>query len=419
MAARLILCLTFVLHLLVGLRGQNSSCRPTVSDDPLSPRIANYVMDVRLDTETKMVYGTSIIQWTNTSPDTVRDMHMYLYLNAFANAKTSLLGNPGGSFGQDLSGRESIEWGGLTLSDIRQQGSQLDVLTSFVYPDEENFNDSSAVRLELPKRVLPGESTILTMSFQSKLPLIIGRSGYAENDFYHVVHWYPKVGVYEQDLSGDWGWNCHQFLPGMEFYGDFGNYDVTMNVPSDMVVGASGCLAEKSEEGDRCTYRYVAEDVIDFAWCASPDLEVVEDSWGHVDLRLLSAPAHHMLRERLMNAAKSALSYLDTHIGAYPYRTLTILDPPMHGLRSGFMEYPTYITGGAFTGWPKGVRTVESLVIHELTHQYFMQMLANNEKEEPWMDEGFVTYYEDRIMEHAYGSHSLFDLWGYRVSNQA
>ena len=82
------------------------------------------------------------------------------------------------------------------------------------------------------------------------------------------------------------------------------------------------------------------------------------------------------------------------------------------------MEYPTYITLGSFRYFPKGVRTIESLVMHEFTHQYFMGMLASNEKEEAWLDEGFVTYFEDRTMEAKYGEDgSMISILGMRINS--
>ena len=109
---------------------------------------------------------------------------------------------------------------------------------------------------------------------------------------------------------------------------------------------------------------------------------------------------------------------MDKHVGPYPYPSLTVMDPPLHALRSGMMEYPTFITCGSFYRMPKGIRTMESLVAHEFAHQYFMAIVASNEKEEPWLDEGLVTYFEDRIMEEYYGEKtSLLELGGYRVGN--
>jgi len=128
---------------------------------------------------------------------------------------------------------------------------------------------------------------------------------------------------------------------------------------------------------------------------------------------------HRSLAPRLITAVKNSLEYLDKNVGKYPFPTITIIDPPLHGLRSGLMEYPTLITGGSVYGAPKGFRGVESLIVHEFTHQYFMMMLASNEKEEAWLDEGFVTYYEDRIGIHYFGEkHSQLDLFGIHEGNR-
>jgi len=112
------------------------------------------------------------------------------------------------------------------------------------------------------------------------------------------------------------------------------------------------------------------------------------------------------------------LEYLDENIGKYPYPKITVVDPPVHTLNSGFMEYPMMITCATFYGIPKNIRSVESLVIHEFTHMYFMATLASNEKEEAWLDEGFVTYYEDRILDHYYGEkEAFFNIAGFRSGN--
>ena len=204
-----------------------------------------------------------------------------------------------------------------------------------------------------------------------------------------------------------------------EFYGEFGVYEVELNIPEQFVVGASGCLVSETNNGDGTyTKLYRAEDVIDFAWAAYPYFEEIKDQWKHVEITMLSPPEHKALQPRFLKVLKHSLEYLEEHVGTYPYNTITIMDPPLVGLRNGFMEYPTFSTGGSFYGFPKGVRTIESLIVHEFVHQYFMGILANNEKEEPWLDEGFVTYFEDRIMEVYYGEKkSLIDLWGFKIGN--
>ena len=228
------------------------------------------------------------------------------------------------------------------------------------------------------------------------------------------------MGVYEPDVNGVWGWNCHQFFPGTEFYADFGVYDVTITAADQLVMGASGCLMDETDNGDgTVTRRYHVEDVIDFAWTAYPYFQVIEDKWEHVNIRLLTPPEHCSIGERYIEAVKHSLSYLTAHVGPYPYESITIMDPPLHALRTGLMEYPTFITVGTFANVPTGIRYMESLAAHEFAHQYFMGMLASNEKEEAWLDEGFVTYFEDDIMETAYGEQrSVLDIYGYCVGNR-
>ena len=93
-----------------------------------------------------------------------------------------------------------------------------------------------------------------------------------------------------KDVTGEWSWNCHQFHRGTEFFSDFGNYEVTIELPDHLMVEASGCRIEDepTSEGRR-SVTYAVEDVIDFAWVAYPHFERFEDSWNGVEIRLLTA----------------------------------------------------------------------------------------------------------------------------------
>ncbi len=393
---------------------------PCLHEGVLSERVANYVMSVKLDHEDKQVSGSQRITWHNPSPDTVRDLRFYMYLNAFKNNKTSFLrGLNSRLFGQDITKRVEEEWGWIEIQEINQGQQGLGDHMSFVQDLDGNTDDETVLIVALKEPVLPYDSVVVQMRFTAKLPRTVVRSGFSNNDFFHVVHWYPKLGVYEQNREGTWSWNCHQFLPQMEFYGDFGHYDVSLNVSDHLVMGASGCMiSEHRIEPGRVERRFIAADVIDYAWTLYPRFEEYRDTVGHIALHLLIPPEHRMYVTRILSAAKSAFTFLEKHVGKYPYNHLTIIDPPFHALNSGFMEYPQLITGGSIFGLPQGWHGVESLIIHELTHQYFMGILANNEKEEPWLDEGFVSYYENRITDALYGAdRSFVDILGIRVGN--
>jgi len=132
----------------------------------------------------------------------------------------------------------------------------------------------------------------------------------------------------------------------------------------------------------------------------------VVDTWNHVRIRLLIQPEHEQHAARYMGAARATFEYLDAHVGRYPYSTLTIVDPPLKALGAGGMEYPTLITGGSVWGIGEQLRLTESVTAHELGHNYWYGIVANNEFEEAWLDEGVNTYYETRIMDETYGAHT-------------
>jgi hypothetical protein len=142
---------------------------------------------------------------------------------------------------------------------------------------------------------------------------------------------------------------------------------------------------------------------VDFAWTAAKQYQVVEEQWEHVKITLLIQPEHASQADRHIRAAKYALQYLDEHVGPYPWDHLTIVDPPAYAQGAAGMEYTTLITAGTFRMMPSQLRLPEMVTVHEFGHAYFMGILASNEFEEPWLDEGINSYWENRIMDWAYG----------------
>ena len=396
-----------------------AQCNPYFPS-PLSDRIASYDIDLVFNHEKKSADAEQTLTWVNTSPDTITELRMYMYLNAFKNMNTTFMKGAGRYFfGEDMSLRSAEQWGWVRLDSIgRRAGRELTDRVRYIQPNDGNPDDQTVLSIPLDAGVLPGDTLVLDMTYSAKLPRTIVRSGFSKDDYFNWVHWFPQAGVYEQDEEGNWGWNCHQFQRSTEYYSDFGTYRVRIDAAEQFVIGTTGCqIGEEVRKGDRVIRTFYAEDVIDFAWVAYPYFEVVEDQWEHVGIRLLVPPEHCSLAPRFIGAVKHALTYLTEHVGEYPYTIITMVDPPVHALNTGFMEYPTLITMASFYCMPRGIRTLESLVMHEFTHQYFMAMVATNEKEEAWMDEGLTTYFEDRIMEASYPG--LIKGMGYKATNRA
>ncbi len=390
---------------------------------PLSDRIANYDITVRLNPVKKLLTGEETLHWTNTSNDKISELQFHLYLNAFKNTKSTFIKESGGQLrGDQFNMNSRLNWGWIDIVSMKTaDGENLTDKIKFIHPDDNNTDDRTVVSVPLEKPVLPGSTITLKIKFNSKLPKVFARSGFSGN-FYLVGQWFPKIGVYEkagERYAAKGQWNCHQYHANSEFYADFGVYNVNITVPQNYVVGAVGIRENEMQNNDGTkTLTYHAEDVIDFAWTASPRFKVVNAVWKHVKIRVLLQPEHLSQADRHTNSAIAALKYFDKYLGKYPYPNLTIVDPPFNALGAAGMEYPTFITAGCLWGMPEGIKLTENVVIHEFGHNYFMGMLATNEFEEAWMDEGFNSYYESRIMDHSYGEKtSYFNIFGFHFGD--
>ncbi len=370
--------------------------------------ISNYKIKAYLDPDEKIIDGEMAFSWRNPSEDTVSVLQFHMYLNAFKNTQSTFWVESGGQLrGNKTKDTDSKIWGWIDILEMEnEQGEDLSSLIAYIQPDDDNENDQTVIAVPLKNPVPPGKTIKLQIKFQSKLPEIFARTGYSDN-YFLVGQWFPKIGVYETKgmrYAKNDQWNCHQFHGNSEFYANFSNYEVDITVPKRFIVGATGALESKIEnEDETVTLKYKATDVVDFAWTASPNFIVVEDQWKDVNIMVYLQPEHEYLADRHTQSVKAALNYFDENLGKYPYSTITIVDPPIKGAGSAGMEYPSFITAGSFWGMPDEVRLIELVTIHEFGHNYFMGILASNEFEEAWLDEGFNTYFETRIMNAAYG----------------
>lgn len=392
------------------------------SQAPLSPRIANYDMEITLDTEEKKLYGKTILNWKNTSSDTIRALQFHLYYNAFKNTESTFFES--GEIPELLSEglKYSCDWSYSAIISMKvNEGNELKNNIKFIQPDDNNVQDQTVISVVLENYILPEENSRITFTWEAKIPKTMPRTGYNQ-DYYFFAQWYPKVGVYEAEgvrYAEEGKWNCHQYHSMGEYYSDFGVYNVRLHLPDSYIVGASGELIKKEKTDSGTIWTYRAEDVIDFSWTCSPHYVEKKDQWKDIEISFLTYPNHIHFKDRYFKTIKNAMSYLDEHLGKYPYNTLTIVDPPIHGLYTGGMEYPSFISSLSFNFFPTGFKTIETLTTHEFIHQYFMQMLATHEQEEPWMDEGITTYYEGRILDHYEGKNSsTIDWLGITIGNR-
>ncbi|MDA1333770.1 MAG: M1 family metallopeptidase [Bacteroidetes bacterium] len=428
----------YVLLLILGISASPVIAQTTTSDTPLSERRVSYRMDVTLDPDARTVSGSQRLTWRNPDNVPVDELQFHLYLNAFRNNESTFMRESGGQH-RGNSASDDNPWGGIEVRGMRIADDEGDFqpglpsaperdLTdrmTFIQPDDGNPDDLTVMSVALPQPVGPGETIALDITFDSRLPEVVARTGWKVTDtgnpLFMVAQWFPKIAVYEipgqryvpkDALKG--AWNAHQFHENSEFYADFGTYDVTMTVPEDYVVGASGLIESESNSDGQKTVRYLADDVHDFAWTASQDYLVFEQQWQHVAIRALVRPAHKGQGQRHIDAAVTALERYADWVGEYPYTTLTVVDAI--GGANG-MEYPTLITSGTAYALPQSARFLELVTIHEFGHQYFYGLLASNEFEEAWLDEGMNSYIESRIMDDAYPGGSVIDFGPFELGD--
>ncbi len=409
------------------------------SADPLPAHaraVADYDIRVRLDADAKTLAGQERITWRNTGSEPVGELWFHLYLNAFRNSESTFFKESGGQLRGDLMPGEG--WGFVEVTSARLPGGKdLAPAASFEHPDDDNTADRTVWRLPLPEPVPAGGELVLEVEFEAKLPRVFARTGYFR-DYFLVGQWFPKLGVYEPAGArgrASAGWNCHQFHANSEFYADFGRYHVEITLPQRFVVGATGERRERRDNADgTATHVYEQADVIDFAWTASPrflevktrfsaEKDVTAQEYAEaaallgrsleevrlsdVDVTLLLQGEHRAQSERYLRAAKAAIKWFGLWYGRYPYPTLTVVDPAFGAGGSGGMEYPTFITAGTsvlLNRWPLDRMLLpEGVTVHEFGHQYWQSMVASNEFEESWLDEGFNSYSTGRVMERVYG----------------
>ncbi|AFK03936.1 Peptidase M1 membrane alanine aminopeptidase [Emticicia oligotrophica DSM 17448] len=390
---------------------------------PLSGRIANYDISVKLDPIKHTLEGKETLVWKNTSTDIISELQFHLYLNAFKNKNSTFMKESGGQLRGEMMDKKNVgNWGWIDVKSMKiRRGENLTSQIKFIQPDDLNDKDQTVISVKLNKPLHPNERITLDIDFSARLPKVFARTGYA-GDYHLIGQWFPKIGVYETTgmrYAKRGQWNCHQFHADSEFYADFGVYNVSMTVPKNFVLAATGILQHEKQNSDNTkTIRYRAEDVHDFAWTVSPRFEVSVRQWKHVKIKAVVQPEHSGTTERFFQSAIAALEYFEKHLGKYPYTVLTLVDPPLAGAGSSGMEYPTFITcGETIWGLPKGIRSPEVVTIHEFGHQYFQGMLASNEFEESFLDEGFNQYFETRIMDATYGKGSMSNLLGFKIND--
>ena len=378
-----------------------------------APKVASYEIEAKLDTELHRIVGRETIHFVNRSSAELHELWFHLYLNAFKNDKTLFLRSP---FGAGRSGDKAHEYGYVDVKKLTIAGG--DGQDLWLNRDRHSPNDpedETDLRVPLPRPLEPGQTLDLELEFEDQLPELVERTGFM-GSFHFIGQWFPKLARLEPSGAfAHFAFHAHS-----EFYADFGDYDVSLDVPLGFRIGATGSRVRETQAKGRTQLAYHAENVHDFAWTAWDRFETRSERIAGTQVTVLYPPHQEQNAEAELDSVRFALPHFNARYGAYPYPTLTVVHPPEAAANAGGMEYPQLITtGGPWYSTFGGGHFIDIVTTHELGHQWFYGLLASNEHAEPFLDEGFNSYAEAEALEARYGAGSVFGAFGLRVSSTA
>ena len=386
----------------------------------------NYNLVVTLNDVANTLDGTADIEYINQSPDTLNFIWIHLWQNAFKNDKTAyseqkLLMNATDFYFSAEKQRGYINRINFT---VNNQAATVE--------DHPQYID--VVKLILPKPLLPGVTAHIRTPFHVKLPYKFSRTGYDEQ-YYSITQWFPKAALYDKQ-----GWHEMPYLEWGEYFSDFGNYTVSITLPANYAVGATGILQDAEEinwlksrtkkielKADvpakkniyakpkvprfpvsataTKTLHYVANNVVDFAWFADKRFIVKYDTLQlankTIDVWNFVLPDDEKVWSNSINFTKKAIRFYSNALGNYPYSQISVVSDAVS--TNDGMEYPMITALNAVNGPPE---ELDVLIAHEVGHTWLMGILATNERDHAWMDEGFNTYFERQYQQQFYGHKS-------------
>ncbi len=381
---------------------------------------ANYTIEVTLDDKAHTLTGNEQINYTNNSPDNLDFLWFHIWPNAYKTNSTAL-------FKQDLANGNrkgyyatEAEQGYINKLSFKVDGKKV----KWEYHPEH----IDICKLILNKPLKSGESIQISTPFFVKIPdAKFSRLGHVGQS-YMITQWYPKPAVY--DING---WHPMPYLNQGEFYSEFGSFDVSITLPSNYTIGATGDLQNKEElirldelakitdtitdfgndmsfpvsDSNTKTLRYIQNNVHDFGWFADKRFNVLKGkvelphTKEKVTLWTMFTNNEAKIWGNSIEYMHDAVYYYSLWNGDYPYKHCTAIDGTISA--GGGMEYPNVTVIGEM----RDPILLDQVITHEVGHNWFYGILGSNERDHPWLDEGLNSHNEMRYMRNKYPDYNM------------
>ena len=357
---------------------------------------ADYTIFVDVNAKTNSYKGNQEIIYTNNSRDTLNKVFFHLYFNAFKVGSDMAVRLKNGDdintrFDVDISKLMPEEEGFLKVNNLKQDNLSV-----------ETYVSDTILEVTLANPILPGNSSVFTMDFKGQVPITIRRAGRDSpmGVKFSMAQWYPKISEYDYE-----GWNTAPYT-GREFHGVWGDFDVSIKIDEDYIVAASGYLQESDpsnyklgiKSGKKRIWNFLAPKVHDFTWAADPDyIHDIYQGANGVQLNFYYKNDPEIIEnwKALQPVTAELLNFFNKNIGTYPYKQYSVVQGG-----DGGMEYSmlTLVNSG------KDFVPLVSVTSHELAHAWFQGVLATNEMNHEWMDEGSASFFGDLAESFVLGS---------------
>jgi hypothetical protein len=262
---------------------------------------------------------------------------------------------------------------------------------------------ASALVVKLPGPIGPGQTVVVTLTFDIRLPQKQGRWGQWMGVTF-LSNWIPVVAVYDA-LHG---WQPTPFIPWHQpFFNEAGIYTARVTLPCDQKIACSAAVAETKDLGNGLKQiDFAPRTLRDFAFLCSARFEEYCEQVGRVTVHSVALPEHAYYAHAMAHWACEAIPVYEHWIGPYPYTDFTFVES-YFGWNGNECSGLVMIDERVFDMPHIAGPFVEYLISHELCHQWWYNVIGTNGYCETWMDEAMATHLAHRLMDQKHGRNNL------------